>query len=48
MHLNICFYQTESCIKRYGSSKISLKDICRGITEGLPTMDSVITMFSKY
>lgn len=39
---------SEDCVRLSAGVDISINTTCRGITDGLPTMENAITMFSKW
>lgn len=44
---NILQYRKQDCIRLSPGASISINQTCRGVTEGLPTMDTAITMFRR-
>ncbi|CAG2194472.1 unnamed protein product [Mytilus edulis] len=44
---NIIQYKRQDCIRLNSGKPITIDKSCRGITEGLPTMDNAITMFRR-
>lgn len=44
---NIIQYKQQDCVRLNSGDSISLNTTCRGMTDGLPTMDNAITMFRR-